>query len=287
MASLRKHGHPADKIPRSSPGFPACFVRRGRNAALAWLAAAALHLSGCAAPGTPVVVDRAPGVVVSSARRPARTTAQVYVVQEGDTLYAIGRKTGVSIAALVGHNDLRNPNRIYPGMKLRLSGSASGRPARARASRQQAQVKPQPARSAQQRSARRETPPRRAAGARTVDGIAWRWPTASPVVGEYGGVNKGLDFELQPGAGVVSAGDGDVVYAGAGLAGFERLVIVRHNARYLSAYSVNQPLVVQEGQVIKGGQAIAAVRGKGRAARALHFEIRKNGEPVSPRTMLR
>ncbi len=299
--------HPAGNIPRSPPGLLVRLARHGRCAALAWLAAAVLHLSGCAAPGTPVVVDRAPGAAASPARRPARSSAQVYVVQAGDTLYAISRKTGVGIAALVGHNDLRDPNRIYPGMKLRLSGPAPRRPspatspgqqaeatpprqqAQAKAPRKQPQAKPPPARPTQQPPAVRETPARRTAapGARTVDGVVWRWPTASPVVREYGGVNKGLDFALQPGAGVVSAGDGDVVYAGAGLAGFERLVIVRHNARYLSAYSVNQPLVVKEGQAIKGGQAIAAVRGKGRAARALHFEIRKNGEPISPRTVLR
>ena len=265
---------------------------------MASLAATALVLSGCVTPGIPVVVDRAETSAAKGATEPASGVATkpangVYVVRQGDTLSGISRKTGVGVAALVGFNDIHNPNRIHPGMKLRLSASAPRRPSPAGSSRQSSPAKPQTARQTRQRKTQRQkTQPKPSAApataaARNVDGIAWRWPTASPVVGEYGGVNKGLDFDVQPGAEIVSAGAGDVVYAGAGLAGFERLVIVRHNAQYLSAYSVNQPLAVKEGQAIKGGQIIASVRGNGRTARTLHFEIRKNGEPISPRTVLR
>lgn len=251
------------------------FVRVGAGLALLL---AALAVGGCAAPGVPVVAERS-GEAGSRSRseRPREATrlrGATYRVKRGDTLYAIGRRAGVSVAALARLNGLRPPYRIYPGMKLRLRG-------RAVAARQPAR-KPSPSRAATP-----SKPKERRAATSQAGGLTWRWPTSSPVVKEYGGVNKGLDFRVPSGAKIGSAGDGEVVYAGTGLAGYESLAIVRHNAQYLSAYSVNQPLAVKEGQRIKAGQTIAAVTGSSRTAGALHFEIRRNGEPISPRSVLR
>lgn len=242
---------------------------------------AALAVGGCAAPGIPVVAERSgeAGSRTDARSRSERRRAAkplrgaTYSVKRGDTLYAIGRRAGVSVATLARLNGLRPPYRIYPGMKLRLRGQAvAARP---------------PARKPSSRAATPSKPQQRRTAVSQVGGLTWRWPTSSPVIKEYGGVNKGLDFRVPSGAKISSAGDGEVVYAGTGLAGYESLVIVRHNAQYLSAYSVNQPLAVKEGQRIKAGQTIAAVNGSGRTAGALHFEIRKNGEPVSPRSVLR
>ena len=226
-------------------------------------------LSGCATQGRVTVAERtssadAGGSVSEAARRQG-----VHTVQRGDTLYSISRQTGVSVRNLARWNGLRTPHRIYPGQKLRLKGPSVA-------------VKPAPSRSKAQ-----PTPPVRRAPTSQAGGLTWRWPTSGRVVNEYGGTNKGLDFSVRPGSKVLSAADGEVVYAGAGLAGFERLVIVRHNAEYLTAYSVNQPIVVREKQPIKGGQPIAVINGGGRAAQALHFEIRKNGKPISPRSVLK
>ena len=243
---------------------------------------AALAVGGCAAPGIPVVTERSgeAGSRTDARSRSERQRAAApvrgatYRVKRGDTLYAIGRRAGVSVAALARLNGLRPPYRIYPGMKLRLRGQAVAARPSAR--------KPSPSRATPQ-----PKPEERRTSASQVGGLTWRWPTSSPVVKEYGGVNKGLDFMMPSGAKIYSVGDGEVVYAGTGLAGYESLVIVRHNAQYLSAYSVNQPLAVKEGQRIKAGQTIAAINGGGRTAGALHFEIRKNGEPISPRSVLR
>lgn len=243
---------------------------------------AALAVGGCATPGIPVVAERSGEAGARTDSRPRSERRRdlrplrgaSYRVKRGDTLYAIGRRAGVSVEALARLNGLRPPYRIYPGMKLRLRG-------RAVASRQSAR-QPSPSRAATQRK-----PAQRRSATSQAGGLTWRWPTSSPVVREYGGVNKGLDFVVPVGAEIGSAGDGEVVYAGTGLAGYESLVIVRHSAQYLSAYSVNQPLAVKEGQRVKAGQTIAAVNGSGRTAGALHFEIRRNGEPISPRSVLR
>ena len=55
------------------------------------------------------------------------TKPSVYVVRRGETLASIARRYGTSVAALVRANGIANPNRIYVGQRIRLSGSgASG-----------------------------------------------------------------------------------------------------------------------------------------------------------------
>jgi len=46
-----------------------------------------------------------------------------YVVRKNDTLTEIARKHEVSVAALMKHNQLDQPNWIYPGMVIRIPGS--------------------------------------------------------------------------------------------------------------------------------------------------------------------
>ena len=227
---------------------------------------AALSLAGCATQGRVAVAERSPGAVDRAPAAKAAPWRSVHTVKRGDTLYSISRSTGVPLRTLARLNGLRPPYLIHPGQKLRLKG-------RAVAAKPPAKAPPKPSVSR--------------APASRAGGVTWRWPTTGRVVNEFGGANTGLDFSVQPGAQVLSAADGEVVYAGAGLAGFERLVIVRHNAEYLSAYSVNQPILVREKQRIKGGQPIAAINGGDRAAQALHFEIRRNGKPISPRSVLK
>ena len=64
-------------------------------------------------------------------------------------------------------------------------------------------------------------------------------------------------------------------------------MIVKHNDSYLSAYSLNQPFAVREGQRVDGGQRLASIGQGSSKMRTLHFEIRRDGNPVSPRSLLR
>ncbi len=56
----------------------------------------------------------------------AKPSARTYVVRQGDTLNAIAARLGVSASALAAANGITNPNRIYPGMRLRVPGGSSG-----------------------------------------------------------------------------------------------------------------------------------------------------------------
>ena len=73
-----------------------------------------------------------------------------------------------------------------------------------------------------------------------------------------------------------------MVYAGSGLISFGQLLIIKHNASYLTAYGYNSVLLVKEGQQLTSGQTIARM-GKALSQQpALHFEIRRDGKPVDP-----
>ena len=44
----------------------------------------------------------------------------IYTVQRGDTLYAIAKKFGTTVDAIVKKNKIANPNLIYVGQKLMI-----------------------------------------------------------------------------------------------------------------------------------------------------------------------
>jgi len=115
--------------------------------------------------------------------------------------------------------------------------------------------------------------------------IAWRWPADGQVVGGYVGgdpMKQGVDIAGQSGTPVRAAADGTVVYSGNGLIGYGELIIIKHNAAFLSAYGHNRKRLVQEGERVKSGQTIAEMGSSSANRDELHFEIRKNGKPANP-----
>lgn len=115
------------------------------------------------------------------------------------------------------------------------------------------------------------------------DDVPWIWPVSSKLTAPFSEAgNKGFNFAGKAGDPVVAAGDGKVVYAGAGLRGYGELVIVKHNATYLSAYAHNRKILVKEGQQVTRGQKIAEMGNTDSDSVKLHFEIRKQGKPVDP-----
>ena len=87
---------------------------------------------------------------------------------------------------------------------------------------------------------------------------------------------------LEAGQPIVSAAAGKVVYAGSGLSGYGRLIIIKHNNDFLSAYAHNRKLIAREGQWVNKGEVIAQMGSSGTDRTQLHFEIRKHGRPVDP-----
>ena len=115
------------------------------------------------------------------------------------------------------------------------------------------------------------------------DRIEWSWPAGGKVMAGFNDTSsKGIDLSGKPGDPVYAAAAGKVVYAGTGLRGYGKLLIVKHDNAYLSAYAHNQQLLVKEGQSVSKGQKIAELGDTDSDRPKLHFEIRKQGKPVDP-----
>ena len=115
------------------------------------------------------------------------------------------------------------------------------------------------------------------------DKIDWAWPASGKVIAAFNETSsKGVDLAGKPGDPVLAAAGGRVVYAGTGLRGYGKLVIVKHDNSFLSAYAHNQSLLVKEGQAVSKGQKIAELGDTDSDRPKLHFEIRRQGKPVDP-----
>ena len=152
----------------------------------------------------------------------------------------------------------------------------------------EAQAKPLPG-AAPASVAPPASPPRQEPAGKTdadaddEDKVEWGWPAQGKIVAAFfEASNKGLDIAGKLGDPVIASAPGRVVYSGSGLRGYGKLVIIKHNKTYLSAYAHNKEILVKEGQSVVKGQKIAEIGNTDTDTPKLHFEIRKLGKPVDP-----
>lgn len=117
-----------------------------------------------------------------------------------------------------------------------------------------------------------------------MSGVRWQWPTGGDLLQPFdpAATRRGIAIGGREGQPVVAAAAGEVVYSGTGLIGYGELIIVKHSDTMLSAYGHNRRRLVEEGDRIGAGQAIAEMGRNERDEVVLHFEIRRDGEPVNP-----
>jgi murein DD-endopeptidase MepM/ murein hydrolase activator NlpD len=205
-----------------------------------------------------------------------------YRVERGDTLSQIARAHRQSVQSIARWNNLSNPNAIEKGQVLRVAPPGGT----ARATRNE----PSTAANATQGNAggnRASGDPARAAlrppPSAPANGIKLIWPAAGTTVRGFNGTNsKGVDIANSAGTPVIAAASGTVVYAGDGLRGYGNLLILKHNADFLTAYAHNQRLLVKEGQSVAQGQQIAEMGNTDNDRVALHFELRYRGQSIDP-----
>ncbi|MGH8751822.1 MAG: peptidoglycan DD-metalloendopeptidase family protein [Burkholderiales bacterium] len=117
-----------------------------------------------------------------------------------------------------------------------------------------------------------------------VDGIDWSWPATGKIISGYSenASLKGMDIAGKMGQPVFASASGKVIYSGANLRGYGKLIIIKHNEVYFSAYAHNSEILVKEGQTVVKGQKIAEMGNTDAEQVKLHFEIRRLGKPVDP-----
>lgn len=120
----------------------------------------------------------------------------------------------------------------------------------------------------------------------------FRWPLSGKVLSSFGskgsGVhNDGINIEAAAGTIVRAAENGVVAYSGNELRGFGRLLLIRHADGWVTAYAHLSDVMVNRGETVKRGQAVAKVGRTGNVSKPqLHFEIRQGTRAVDPRKLL-
>jgi lipoprotein NlpD len=236
-----------------------------------------------------------------------------YAVKPGDTLIRIGLETGQNHKDIIRWNTLDDPDKIEVGQILRvipplgndsvavakpitttvvssvplaagpLPSKSTEAPAASGTGAATSTVVNTPATANTSTTAAAGSAVAPAINPGSEDDIDWIWPGKGVVIAGFDEVkNKGLDISGAAGDPVVAAADGKVVYADAGLRGYGKLIILKHNNTYLTAYAHNQSLLVKEDQVVKKGQKIAEMGNTDTDRVKLHFELRRQGKPVDP-----
>ena len=260
-----------------------------------------------------------PSAAPAPATKPMQGGTDFYTVKRGDTLFGIALDHGQDYREMAAWNNITNPSVIQIGQVLRVTPPASsastpgddsgvvvrpitpsgGAPVAATGVPPGTVTEPRGDKrpysdealaQAQGRAAAKpaEKPAEKPADKPESDDVAWNWPMNGKLIGQFSesGNNKGIDIAAKVGDAVLAAGPGKVVYSGQGLRGYGRLVIIKHNNTYLSAYAHNSNLLVKEGQTVTRGQKIAEAGSTDSDVPKLHFEIRRQGKPVDPMKFL-
>ncbi len=114
--------------------------------------------------------------------------------------------------------------------------------------------------------------------------LQWAMPAQGKLIGRFSesANRKGIDIAGKLGQPILASASGKVVYSGSGLRGYGKLIIIKHNKTYLSAYAHNDKVLVKEGQSVTRGQKIAEMGNTDANEVKLHFEVRRLGKPVDP-----
>ncbi|CDN60335.1 Lipoprotein NlpD [Burkholderia cenocepacia H111] len=246
------------------------------------------------------VVDRSGSLGTTATAQPAVPLGPpppgFYRVKPGDTLYRIALENGQNYRDIASWNNLANPNQIEVDQLLRVAppggAAVAGAPAAAPIVGGAVATAPlssgPAAPAAGTSSALAATPPAAATGSSDTAAapsgpVTFAWPARGPVLNGFDDAkNKGVNIGGTAGEAVKAAADGRVVYSGNGLRGYGNLIIIKHDATYLTAYAHNRALMVKEGDAVTKGQKIAEMGNSDADRVMLHFEVRRQGKPVDP-----
>jgi len=251
-------------------------------AGIIFLFFAVVLLTACAA-------DRSLAPVDSKRTSRPSVPPGFYKVRSGDTLFKIAFQYGQDYKQLARWNRIRRPYTIYVGQKIRLRPSKSIKANKKQSTREKQLAKKRATQKRRQPAVKSRTQSKPRKTAKSTGKLKWRWPTKGKVIKRFSSRatgRNGIDIAGKSGQPVKAAEGGRVVYAGGGLLGYGKLIIIKHNDTFLSAYAHNRRILVKEGDNVKPGQRIGEMGKTGTDGIKLHFEIRRNGRPVNPQRYL-
>ncbi|MDZ7894451.1 MAG: M23 family metallopeptidase [Sphingobium sp.] len=235
-----------------------------------------------------------------------------HAVAAGETGIAIAAAYGVKWSDIVALNDLAEPYLLRSGRRLLLPAGAR-MPGTTPAHQPSRPPSPRPGRAAfldididdvvtgsqpaVDPDARIAAPVKVARPLSTAMPIAepgsfsgrFNWPIDGALLSRFGPgvsgvVNEGIDIRATKGTPIKAAADGVVAYAGDEIGVYGGLILIVHGSGWVTAYGHADRVDVVRGQKITRGQVIGLSGDSGRHVDQpkLHFEIRRNRQPVNP-----
>ena len=178
-----------------------------------------------------------------------------YIVKNGDTLYSISRRYGISLLELRNINKL-NGNSINAGQNLLVNSNGISMKSHSELKK-------------------------------------YRWPiTWRGITSPYGyryhpvlkrkRLHSGVDLRASMNTPVYSAYSGKVTYAG-WMRGYGKIIIIQHPHGYSTRYAHLNKILVKKGASINRRKLIGKSGNTGISTGPhLHYEIRYKGEPLNP-----
>ncbi|PCH95644.1 MAG: lipoprotein NlpD [Gammaproteobacteria bacterium] len=275
-----------------------------------------LSLFACSSREKPAPVSTVYGSSPLTERVKKTINTNEYIVRAGETLYSIAWRANSDVRQIAKMNNISPPYNIYANQKLILVVKNKGKNAKASKNKHSSEkqtkssnltsnkvVKKTLASSKKQaygknvsknKSVQNNLPkrlPKSLPKTNFSQKISrWQWPVKGQVIARFSSKvkgskvqgNKGIDIAGRRGTSIRAAANGKVVYAGSALRGYGKLVIIKHNDDYLSAYAHNDTILVKEQQQIKLGDIVAKMGDTDAQRVMLHFEVRFRGKSVDP-----
>ena len=264
----------------------------------------AITLFSCSSRNSPAPVSNIHSTSVLGERNRDTIKSSQYLVKKGETLYSIAWRANSDVRKIAQLNSISPPYRIYPGQKLFLVASKVKKSTKA-SNHKVPHKKWTKSSTANNNNSAKNTlaSTKKQAYGENVSTrkvyqnstlpsekfsqkiSRWQWPVKGKVVEYFSNSsqgNKGIDITGRRGTKIKSTAKGKVVYAGNALRGYGKLIIIKHNDDYLSAYAHNDRILVKEQQQINRGDVIATMGDTDANKVMLHFEIRFRGKSVNP-----
>ena len=219
------------------------------------------------------------------------------VVQRGDSLYGIASRNRTSVRELAQANALSEPFRVHPGQRLRLPNAAAPKQG-ASTVRVEPLADTTPSMPASPTRSTRTSAVATTASTSSMKAAAsnpaptdlhWQWPADGALLNmprSGNAIVRALDIAGSAGSPVRAAAAGTVMYAGTGSPGYEQLIVIEHGGGWISSYAHSRKLLVVEGKQVATGAVIAEMGRVGATRDMVHFELRRGGDLVDPRSVL-